>query len=60
MAGKPDRTQQWWREQAAVLSAELSLEICWCPAGFEVPDGEGGITHVTSPDAVRTILGGTR
>jgi hypothetical protein len=26
--------------------------------GFEVPRRDGGITHVSSPDAVRTILGG--
>jgi hypothetical protein len=51
-------TLAWWREQAALLSAELGLEIFYCPAGLEVPRRDGGITHVSSPDAVRAMLGG--
>jgi hypothetical protein len=40
------------------LSAELGFEIHWCPLGFEVPRRDAGITHVSTADAVRTILGG--
>jgi hypothetical protein len=50
--------REWWRDQAARLSAELGFEIHWCPLGFEVPRRDGGITHVSTADAVRTILGG--
>jgi hypothetical protein len=49
-----------WDRWAADLSAELDVPILWCPLGFEVPTPGGGITHVPSADAVRTILGGTR
>jgi hypothetical protein len=49
----------WWRKQAAGLSRELGFEIFYCPAGLEVPRRDGGITHVSSPDAVRAILGGS-
>jgi hypothetical protein len=45
-----------WRQQAADLSEELKVHITWCPLGFEVP-GVGGISHVSSPDAVRTMVG---
>ena len=48
------------RSQAAELSAEFGTEIHYCPLGFEVPGIDGGITHVTSPTAVRTILGGSQ
>jgi hypothetical protein len=50
--------REWWRDQAARLSAELGFEIHWCPLGFEIPKPDGGIRHVSTPDAVRTILGG--
>ena len=56
--GEDDQTREWWCVKAAELSAELGFEIHWCPLGFEVPRRDGGITHVSSPDAVRTILGG--
>jgi hypothetical protein len=58
---RPDAVQAaqaWWRDKAAELSAELGFDIYWCPLGFEVPRRDGGITHVSSPEAVRTILGG--
>jgi hypothetical protein len=58
VTGDSEHDQEWWRVKAAELSAELGLEILWCPLGFEVPRRDGGITHVSSPDAVRTILGG--
>jgi hypothetical protein len=51
--------REWWREQAARLSAELGFEIHWCPLGFEVPRRDGGIKHVQTADDVRTILGGS-
>jgi hypothetical protein len=58
----PDAAQSaalaWWRGKAAELSRELGFEILWCPLGLEVPRRDGGITHVSSPDAVRSILGG--
>jgi hypothetical protein len=57
--GEHDQVPEWWRDKAAGLSAELGFEILWCPLGFEVPRADGGITHVSSPDAVRTILGWT-
>jgi hypothetical protein len=47
-----------WDKQAAELSEEFGVRVTWRPLGFEVP-GPDGITHVTSPTAVRTILGGT-
>lgn len=56
--GEDGQEQEWWRVKAAELSAELGLEILWCPLGFEVPRRDGGITHVSSPNAVRAILGG--
>jgi hypothetical protein len=69
MSGRPDAddcgpdamsaAQAWWRGKAAELSAELGFEILYCPLGFEVPRRDGGITHVSSPDAVRTVLGGS-
>lgn len=49
-----------WDKWAASLSAELSVEINWCPLGFEVPDGKGGLVHTMTADGVRTILGGTQ
>jgi hypothetical protein len=55
----PDAAQAWWRGKAVELSTELGFEILYCPLGFEVPRRDGGITHVSSPDAVRTILGGS-
>jgi hypothetical protein len=54
----PDPAALAWARQAAELSRELGLEILYCPLGFEVPRRDGGITHVTSMDAVRTMLGG--
>jgi hypothetical protein len=56
--GEDNQAREWWRVKAAELSAELGFEILWCPLGFEIPKPDGGITHVSSPDAVRTILGG--
>jgi hypothetical protein len=47
-----------WRRQAEELSAQFGVTVRWCPLGFEVPDGQGGITHVSSPDAVRMELRG--
>lgn len=58
MESRPDPWKPW-RDQAAELTAELGYEIHWCPLGFEVPTPEGGITHVISSMAVRTILGGS-
>jgi hypothetical protein len=36
-ASDGEHDQEWWRVKAAELSAELGLEILWCPLGFEVP-----------------------
>ena len=68
MTGQPDTDDRgpdtaqaalaWWRGKAAELSAELGFEILYCPLGFEVPRRDGSITHVSSPDGVRTMLGG--
>jgi len=68
VSGQPDADDRdaaqaaalaWWRDQAAGLSRELGFEILWCPQGLEVPRRDGGITHVSSPQAVRAILGGS-
>jgi len=59
MDDRPDPGDQAWDKQAAELSRKLGFEILYCPLGFEVPRRDGGITHVTSMDAVRTILGGS-
>jgi hypothetical protein len=49
-------TDRAWAATAADLSRELGFEILWCPLGFEVPTRDGGITHVSSADAVREEL----
>jgi hypothetical protein len=51
VTGGPQR--DLWRKWAADLTAELGVEVLWCPLGFEIPDGKGGIDHVDSPDMVR-------
>jgi len=68
VSGQPDTdyrdavqaaTLAWWHGKAAELSRELGFEILYCPLGLEVPRRDGGISHVSSPDAVRAILGGS-
>jgi hypothetical protein len=66
MTGQPDTDDRdaaqaaalaWWRDQAAGLSRELGFEILYCPMGLEVPRRDGGIRHVSDPQAVRSMLG---
>jgi hypothetical protein len=54
--GLADAAPPGTRQQAAELSAELGVEILWCPLGLEVPRGDGGITHTWDAERVRELL----
>jgi hypothetical protein len=54
--GLAEAAQPGTREQAAELSAELGVEILWCPLGLEVPRGDGSIKHTWDAETVRKML----